>query len=343
MKKRIIKYIGSLILIYIFFCLVTPFNNFLKSSSIKNQIDYLSQLLDKGYDDELQTRFPEGKLFSNALLALSIIEYCERNNIIRQKYADIVDKCIKRIQSAKALSSFNADMEPKYGMFYNGWSNYVFKKYKTSKLYQLSLIRESVEEGSKKIEVRLLKMQLDSIRILDSYKYVNWPADNLIGIISIEEETIKQLWMEKILNTTAHPSGLVHHFGGDNSTIRGSSSSMITFCLNKLGYKNLQAYNTTFKNIFIDEYLGVQLVKENENGSNKMDVDSGPVIFGYGASATVMNIKTQANLSPAKAKTTWAFMNMISFPVNIFGYKFYLLKQEPMYDLFMLWGCVELD
>ena len=73
-----------------------------------------------------------------------------------------------------------------------------------------------------------------------------------------------------------------------------------------------------------------------------MDADSGPVIFGYGASATIMNIKTQASLKDSKSKITWAAMNTIALPINIFKKKYYILKQEPMLDLFMLWGSTEL-
>jgi len=71
-------------------------------------------------------------------------------------------------------------------------------------------------------------------------------------------------------------------------------------------------------------------------------MDSGPVVFGYGSSATIMNIKTQASLSNRKSKITWAVMNTIAIPINIFKKKFYLLKKEPMLDLFMLWGSTEL-
>lgn len=141
---------------------------------------------------------------------------------------------------------------------------------------------------------------------------------------------------------TEHQSGLIHHAGSNSSQIRGSSSAMITFCLSKAGYQDINKYNNTFQNIFADNYLGVQLIKENEDGSNEMDVDSGPVVFGYGASATIMNIKTQASMDNPKSKFTWAAMNAISAPINVFNKKYYLLKQEPMLDLFMLWGCTEL-
>ncbi len=342
MKRRILKIIGVSILIYVFICFATPFNLFLRNRSIENQINYLSRILDRGYDDDLQLSYPEGKLFSNALLALSTIEYCDRNNEFHERFSLIVDKCIHRIQSEKALRIFNPEIDPKYGMFYNGWVNYVNKAYQGSPLFEYSSIQESVIGVSKVIEDRLLRTQIDSLRVLDTYLGSNWPADNLIGIMSLNEDSIKWRWIDTILNSTNHPSKLVHHSGSNKSEIRGSSSAMITFCLSELTVDGIKEYDNTFKEIFVDEYLGIQLVKEYEDGSNISDIDSGPVLFGYGASATIMNIKTQASLNSSRARLTWAAMNVISLPVNIFGKKYFMFKKEPMFDLFMLWGCVEL-
>ncbi|MGB3402519.1 MAG: hypothetical protein WBA77_07495 [Microcoleaceae cyanobacterium] len=330
-------------MVYVFICLAAPFSTFLRNRSIENQITYLSDILDDGYDDELQLRFPEGKLFSNSILALSAIEFCERNNIVDTDYSTVVDNCIKRIQSDGTLSIFSRIDEPKYGMFYNGWANYVYSVYKKSKLFQYSSIQERVNQESRLIEERLVSEQADSLRILDSYNGASWPADNFIGIISLENNTVREDWVNSILNSTDHSPALVHHSGSNRSIIRGSSSAMITFCLSRLDFEEVYKYNRKYSETFIDEFLGIQLVKENSDGSNKMDFDSGPVVFGYGASATIMNIKTQASLNNEKSKFTWSAMNLISIPVNIFGKKYYLMKQEPMFDLFMLWGCVELN
>ena len=314
----------------------------LRKRSIQNQINYLSQILDDGYDDDLQTRFPEGKLFGNSLLALSIIEFCEKYEATDERYAKIVDRCINRIQSKKALEAFDQNLIPSYGMFYNGWSNYVYTKYINSQLFDHSLMRDSVIAASQNIEKRLASIQSDSIFILDTHYDSNWPADNMIGILSLDDDNLRKRWITKILQTTQHKSGLIHHSGFDAGVIRGSSSAMITFCLGKSHFKNIAAYNKKHMDTFIDTYLGIQLVKENEDGSGYMDVDSGPILFGYGASATIMNIKTQASLGNSNSTITWAAMNLIAFPVNIFGRKYYLLKKEPMLDLFMLWACTEL-
>ncbi len=342
MIKKTIKYIAYILITYVLFCLLTPFNKHLRNRSIQNQISYLSSILEEGYDDKLQRRFPEGKVFSNSLLALSTIEYCEKNGSQNAEYAKIVDRCIKRIQSDRSKRVFNKNMIPEYGMFFNGWSNFVYSTYIDSQLFKYSSISEKVNHASQQIENSLSTTQRDSLRILDSYPISNWPADNLIGVISLRDTQLQKNWLNKIFDGATHPSGLINHAGSNQSKIRGSSNAMMLYCLSEVAYEGVTEYNTKYKDIFVDEYLGIQLVKENVDASNAMDVDSGPVVLGYGASATIMNIKAQASLKSSKAKRTWAAMNIIGLPVNIFNRKFYIFKKEPMLDLFMLWGSVEL-
>lgn len=336
------KYIVFTILIYVFLCLITPYISVLKNRSIENQINYLSNILDNGYDNELQNRYPEGKLFSNAILAISTIEYCNKKENFGKKYSTIVDRCIQRIQSHRATQHFNPNLIPKYGMFYNGWLNLVCSTYKESQLFKYSNMQANVRETSSKIENRIYNTLSDRMRLLDSYAGASWPADNLVAISSISHDSLQAAWIKVIFKTATHDSGLIHHEGSEPSVIRGSSNALITYCLGQSEYRDIEKYNEVFHSVFIDEYLAVQLVKENEDGSNSMDVDSGPVVLGYGVSATIMNIKTQASLGNTQSKFTWAAMNTIALPVNVFNKKYYLLKKEPMLDLFMLWASTEL-
>ena len=342
MIRKTIKYLGALLAIYSLFCLITPFNKTLRNRSIQNQINYLSHILDVGYDDELQKRFPEGKLFSNCLLALSTIEYCNNYQLANDRYAEVVDNCIRRIQSKRALAVFDQNLNPKYGIFYQGWTNLVYSTYLNSPVYEFSKIQTLVQQESLHIESELEQLQADSLRTLETYNGSFWPADNLIGIASLENHDLQSDWIDLILETSEHESGLIHHVGSSKNRIRGSSSAMITYCLNKSNYSDIEDYNHKFKDIFVDSYMGIQLVKEYEDGSDRFDVDSGPILMGYGASATIMNIKTQASLSSAHAKVTWAAMNFISIPFNMFRRKYFLFKKEPMLDLFMLWASTEL-
>ncbi len=340
--RSILKYFFFSILVYFIICFTTPFNKFLRHRSIENQITYLSQSLDQGYDNQLQLRYPEGKVFSNVLLALSIIDHYEKTKKFDSEYSKTVDKCIQRLLSENALKNFPDHINPPYGIFYNGWVNHVLVSYSKSSLFQFSEIRNEIHAASQSIETKLLSAQKDSIKLLDSYTGSHWPADNLIGIVSMQDSTIKQLWLEKILSSTDHPTKLINHAGDQQSIIRGSSSALVTYCLSKIPYPNIIQYNDTYKETFVDQYFGIQLGKENENGTNDSDYDSGPVIFGYGAAATIMNMKTQASLGDKNSKITWAFLNSISLPISLFQSKYYLFKTEPMFDLFMLWAAVEI-
>lgn len=327
-----------LMLGYIFLCLSTPFVPFLKHRSIDNQIAYLSKILDEGYDDALQERFPEGKIFSNAILALATIEHCKSHRLYNEHYASIVDNCIRRIQSDHAKSKFNPSLSLPYGIFYNGWSNFVYKEYKNCRLFRHSGLQKEVVQASIFINQKITQILSDSLRLIDSYEGASWPADNLIGLVSLDDDSTQKKWRAAILSMTLHDSGLIPHKSSDFYTIRGSSSAMITYCLNKSECTDAKDYNKKFQTIFVDEYLGMQLVKENENGSSDMDLDSGPILVGYGASATIMNIKAQASLNPSQSKITWAVMNTIALPINLLGHKYYLFQKEPMLDLFMLWS-----
>jgi hypothetical protein len=64
MKKiiKIFKYLIFIILAYFAICFATPFNKYLRNRPIENQINYLSSILDQGYDELLQSRYPEGKV-----------------------------------------------------------------------------------------------------------------------------------------------------------------------------------------------------------------------------------------------------------------------------------------
>ena len=105
--KKYIKYLVVILLVYLLLCFTTPFNKYLRNRSIENQINYLSQILDQGYDDQLQSRFPEGKVFSNSLLALSIIEHCNKTENCNSVYAKTIDQCIQRLLSENSLKNLH--------------------------------------------------------------------------------------------------------------------------------------------------------------------------------------------------------------------------------------------
>jgi len=53
-----------------------------------------------------------------------------------------------------------------------------------------------------------------------------------------------------------------------------------------------------------------------------------------------MHTKLQGKLHLAGSGLTFGFLNLLGLPINLFGKKYYLLQQEPMFDIFMLWNAV---
>lgn len=342
--KKIAKYLFLGFCFYSFINFIIPFNSYLKKRSIENQIEYIQSRFEKGEDNLLQRRFPEGKVFGNALFALSIIEY-QNKSTVNEKHTRYIDRAIKEILSPEAKAIFHENLNPTYGAFYNGWVNLVLKSYIESIGFKHSAIQDLVKEQHRILTNQLITAHKDSLQIIETYNGSSWPADNVVAIASLPEEhdSIKQEWYDLILSQSNDPDNLIYHVTGQESKIRGASQALIIYLTNSFNARIAEEQNALFQERLVNNPLNVSLVREHPRGDNSgSDVDSGPVIFGYGSSASIMNIKTQAALKKSTAKYSYGFFNMISIPYNLFGKKYHLAKKEIMFDIFMLWGAVEI-
>jgi len=341
--KKALKIVSCLILFYICFTLITPFNSTLKSRSINNQINYIHKRLEKGDDNVLQRRYPEGKIFSNAIFALSAIQHFEKYP--NEKSIIIIDNCIKRLLSEQSKRMFDDSLNPKFGAFYNGWINIVLKEYKYSSLFQKTNIQDLVNQEYHNLSNRIINSVSDSLRYIETYSGAIWPADNLVCISSLNNEldSFKKEWVDTLLERTKTSSGLFHHVGSKQKEIRGSSQALSLYFLNQVNPRMASKKNEIFKKILVRDILGIQVVCEHVQPSKRRDdIDSGPILFTYGSVATIMNVKTQSSLMQ-DSRLTWGFLNLLGVPIHTLQYKYYLFKQELMFDIFMLWCCVEID
>ena len=341
--KKALNIIICLTLLYFTFTLITPYSSFLRTRSIENQITYIHKRLELGDDNVLQRRYPEGKIFSNAIFALSAIQYFDDSN--KEKAAIIIDKCIKRLLSERSKRTFDDSLNPKFGAFYNGWINIVLKTYKQSSIYPQSGIQDLVESNYHQLSNRIIDSVADSLTYMETYSGGIWPADNLVCIASLSDEldSFKIEWVNTLLYKTETSSGLFYHVNSKKEEIRGSSQALSLYFLHQIHPTLAKRENEVFKKLLINKVMGIQFVHEHLQPSTKgMDIDSGPVLFTYGSVATIMNTKTQAAFRQ-DSKLTWGFLNMLGLPISTFRYKYYLFKQELMFDIFMLWCSVEIN
>jgi len=178
--------------------------------------------------------------------------------------------------------------------------------------------------------------------LFETYIDEIWPADNLAYAIALDStfNLEKDLLIRAILDQS-DSAGLVYHYLEDEPKVRGSSQALITYFLSQYDQEKAQVYNLNFLSQFRSSFWNIEFINEYENGLSASDIDSGPVLFGIGSVATIMNVKTQSSLGN-DARATWAALNLAGLPINFFGTKKYLFGKELMFDIFMLWSSTTL-
>lgn len=89
-----------------------------------------------------------------------------------------------------------------------------------------------------------------------------------------------------------------------------------------------ELYNNFSKN-FYKEFMGTDLAKEWQNGKNEMDIDSGPVLFGYGSVASAFAIGAAKVNNDYEHFHGQSFMaELLTLPIGIFDEKQYLLNNS---------------
>lgn len=323
---------------YIGLQMLVPYSTLLLKHSINGQIFGIAARLDKNEDLTLQKRYPEGYIFANAIFALSVIELYNKG-WVHDKANIMVDKSIKKLLSSECRSRFNYELIPKYGAFYNGWTGFVLKKYSQSGLINTSNIKCDVEIELFNIRQQFTTAQQDSIRLIETYPGQVWPADNVVCISVLDtcDGTLALDWLKKL--PYSDDNRLMCHYFSSNCEPRGCSQALVFYFLGDMNAGCADNYSI-FRTKFIKESVGLDLVREFIQ-SGEEDYDSGPVIFGVGSAATLMHLKT-ACIYGKCSPITWGMMNAIGFPIYFNNKKSFLLGQEMMYDLFMLWSAISL-
>lgn len=343
MIKKLFK---GFLLIIVGHCILSisvPYSNYRLSKSCFKQCNYLAKELSNGLDNELQSNYPEGFVFGHALLALSLIELSEkRQEHFEDKHLLSLEYSLDHLISEEASSTFPKELTLPYGAFYNGWTAFTLKKYLDSNVSKTQPKRQNY---LKKYEA-LTKQIFDAFAIdpmLESYHDSYWPADNLACLAALDPNeglAIFHTWLDHL---NLRPEDLIPH-DLNRKEIRGSSQALSLYFLSQIAQDSLSnAMNHNYLDQLGSRHFGIDFIKEFKDKNRKMDVDSGPILFGIGSVATIMNIRTQSCANTKnRSPLTYGFMNLLGIPFSGIKRKFYLFKKEPMFDLFMLWVGVSL-
>lgn len=325
------------------------------NQSVIYQLNHLKSGLENETDKAMQSIYPEGFMFLNALIGLTacdVTEAVKPSSDLFQEQLNLIDTTIASVLSEDGTAIFPKNLEMQHGAFYNGWTSYLIGR-------KLEIQPKEQRDSTDIQHFQMLCERMSSAYntndspFLRSYGYGTWQADNVVCMASLalhdriftpKYDTVKQEWLTKV-KAMLHPDiGLIGHSALDTSgrmleAPRGSSQSLILNFLIDIDSTFAREQFEIYKKHFLDYRFGLPGIREYpKTVVGYGDVDSGPVLLGIGGSASIVGIKTFAKYGDYK---TYAGLRN---SVDAFGFgmtfnekRKYLFGALPIADAFIGW------
>lgn len=343
--------ISALFLIKLF----TGPNLISRKSLIKNtqkQLNFLEkELKENKLAQQMQQLYPEGEVFTNALYGLSYAELgiLSNDNAVKEKALQEGLYILNNLNNPECKKNFYQTSTLPNGIFYLGWKNYFVSKL-------LFIKKDSILEREFKNNCKLIAAAIDSSEspFLETYPNQIYPADAFAAMASLRNyeklydtqySNILKRWTKKVMEiANSEPEGLPHSINDQdkekNKSIRGSSTALMLCLSTEINKELSDKLFEVFKKQFLSHRLGIPVVQEYPNlYQGAEDVDSGPVSWGIGSSATVVGITAlnkQGAYKTAQVISDAAEATGMGYSWN--NKKRYFLGKLPIADLFLTWS-----
>ncbi|MFC4590823.1 hypothetical protein [Sphaerisporangium corydalis] len=324
-------------------------------AGVRRQLAFLRSALDGGAGDQAQALFPEGYFFLHALYGLTWVELGmrlpagERPAALREaRWA------LGRLDSPSGRAPFSPGLTPPYGVFYQGWSNWL-------RGGVLSLQPEGHRDPAE-----LRRFASDSAALggafdasptpyLAAYPGQAWPVDSTVAMASLRlHDTLLPprfagtagRWVQEVRRRLDPGTGLLPHRAdpatGDPAEVaRGSSQSLIQRFLPDIDPAFAAGQYPRFRDRYLASPLGLgPAVREYPGGADgPADVDSGPLPLGVSLPATVVTIgAAQVNGDATLAAGLAAYGELAGLPIGTPWTKRYAFGLLPIGDAFLAWS-----
>lgn len=322
-----------------------------RDSMTLKELHSLRDALAENADLKMQRLYPEGYVFLNAMYALAW--YNLATSSVGDRYfteAQLeIQRAWQRIDSPTGREPFTEELSLPYGAFYRGWNNYVLAR---------KLSMEAPEDRSEK-EVSIFKASCDTIASAlaahtypVSYYGAAWPADVLMCVASLANHDIMygpryhdviQDWVTRV-KMRLDRRGLIPHAvqpltGDPLGAARGSSQSLMLILLNEIDETFAREQFALYRMHFVDTVLGLPGVREFPKGERGFgDVDSGPVVMGLGAAATIVGADTLHAFGDLQGSAAISqLIDAAGMPIETSEERHYLFGTLPIADAFIAW------
>ncbi len=314
----------------------------------------LKKPMHEGAAHQMQSVYPEGYVFMNAIYALA---WCEAvrgggpDQAARQEAASELQWALQALESEAARQIFRPDLRPlAYGAYYRGWTAYVQGKY-ISMMPEDTLVANAFKHNCADIAMAI---RVHQTPWLDSYEGMAWPADNVVCLaaLALHDQLFtpafaaeRTTWLQRIQQATEPATGLIPHYadaatGGILEGPRGSSQALIQSFLPDIDPGFSKSQYLRYREHFLTWRMGLPGFREYPIGhSGGGDIDSGPVIANVGGVATIVGLKAALLNNDCRVEVPlWATLEGLLFSNDATTGKTYLMGALPMVDVFMAWG-----
>lgn len=315
-------------------------------ADIAGQLRFLRSELGAGLGEEMQGMFPEGYFFAHALYGLAWTDIARGDPTYRDDALREARWALERLDTPAGKAVFDAALRPAHGVFYVGW---------------VSRLRGAVIElagpGAPEIErftadCAALAAAFESDGpFLEAYPGQAWPVDSVVAVaaLSLHDRIavspsfgpVIADWRRSARTRLDPATGLLpHRVRPVTESARGSSQSLIQRFLPEIDPEWAREQYRAFRATFVDTPLGLPAVREYPRGrSGTGDVDSGPLILGISASATVVALgAARVHGDRALAGPLTGLGESLGIPIEAGGTKRYAFGALPLGDAFLAWS-----
>ena len=320
------------------------------------QLRFLAKSLEEGGAERMQSAFPEGYVFTWALYGLASAQVAGAlppSDARRGEALRAARGAVAHVGSDHAKSSFVRDMEPAYGAFYASWSLYL----------RGAVLRASGAGSPAPFDMNEYERDCDRFAaalsgsespFLPSYPEAVWPADTAVGVAALAAcgsafgnryRPVVARWVGDVRERRDPGLGAIPHaaravdgmpLGGP----RGESLALLSYVLVDVDPVLAREQYEVLRRGFVDYAWGVPGVREYPHGvDGRGDVDSGPIVLGFGGPATVVGAGAAiANGDEELGATLLAAVEVLGLPVEIAGRRRYAGGYLPVGDAFLAWA-----
>jgi hypothetical protein len=319
--------------------------------SIHAQLIFLGEALRAGAGEAMQGFFPEGYFFSHVLYGLSWVQLGLRaEGELRTEALHEARWALERLDSSAAYGQFSPTLDPPYGVFYVGWKNWLRGGVLLLDPTDAKLQRRFEEDSA----ALAAAFESSDTPFLTAYPGRAWPVDSVVGIAALslhdhllppQYESLIARWLEMARERLDLFTGLLPHeadpiTGRGLGTARGSSQSIILRFLLEIDPVWASEQYAAFRRQFVGFLGTVPGIREYPVGiEGAGDVDSGPLVNGLSASATVVTMGTAFLYNDRELGDAFFHIGeSAGMPLYWGDTKRYALGLLPVGDAFLAWS-----